>query len=437
MRRIYSQARRTCIWLGEGTIVIAQFMAYVQRCGTEGLARFQTQTNTSPATALSEVFRHRYWSRLWIIQEVILAMNVVVRCRNQVLIWAEFVQLCMKLSELCGKKQPEVPWPKSRSTPSAKSPLSGSPKGDAELLHSISESTLLLLNQERRGEFVAQSRGLPQLLQHYGNAGCKDLRDRVFGLLGLIDDRNNPLLLNATGIVDYSQTSPSLYLKLMRHYPFSSVDDFALPLLRAFDLGRELAEISVMEAFVFVRVYPWSFPTENLREAEIIDKNDFVFEHDFSTPMLYSFVGPPTKHAKRDIPFIGLRAYKTSHGDAKATRLFISSSFRFNNDTRCKDFCQAFNRTFIYESDEHMKAQAKIPLAAVLAFAAMQDCKFRCKGPLHCLSCGKWADYQRDYERQLISNRVNSIRMRCSGAEDDDRSLDDMDRKPKARRLEH
>lgn len=131
-------------------------------------------------------------SRLWIIQEVLLAENLKLFCGDHSLSWQAFKHACAGPATMRGF--PGVTSTNSENVHKAKM--------------SISKSQFAGLSHQRALE---QKRYLWQLLQAYNGAECKDLRDRIYGLLGLSRDHIGDKGLR----VDYTRSELSLIIETL------------------------------------------------------------------------------------------------------------------------------------------------------------------------------------------------------------------------------
>ena len=135
-----------------------------------------------------------YWSRLWIIQEVVLAKNILIVCGGRPLSvwrlgWSQFSQALHSLDLLQSRQIEAVPW--------------------------ICTSLAARLERQRRAPLgtVLSSDLLYDLFIVHKDAGCTDIRDKVFGLHSLTKT------CCKTGTpVDYSISPHMLYGQLLFHH---------------------------------------------------------------------------------------------------------------------------------------------------------------------------------------------------------------------------
>ncbi|KAF2439229.1 hypothetical protein P171DRAFT_436547 [Karstenula rhodostoma CBS 690.94] len=84
MRGIYTNASRVMIWLGN-VHVRNETMAFIQQ-STSGVVPQLSRGSTTHANLLS-FCTATYWSRVWIVQEIICARNLCIVCENTCLDW--------------------------------------------------------------------------------------------------------------------------------------------------------------------------------------------------------------------------------------------------------------------------------------------------------------------------------------------------------------
>lgn len=91
MGEIYASATRTWIWLGkesEDSDIAMDFVASFQTDGTEDLDREGT-----PWQSLTRLLERAWWTRVWVVQEVILAPRARLQCGGKHVDFTNFVRL--------------------------------------------------------------------------------------------------------------------------------------------------------------------------------------------------------------------------------------------------------------------------------------------------------------------------------------------------------
>ena len=224
MAAIYGQAQSVVVWLGwpeENEVGAAiGFLQKIPRIGEEYIHLFYRDCleNGYPSPKSREyqgranfratrkglqcLSQKRYWTRLWVIQEALLATDVKVHCGRCCIAWKSLRIFCQSLQ---GKAIPFE---------------------DTEL-RDIKESPMM--------NFMAGDRQISTLSLSYrcwlhGKANCEKLLDKVFGLWALA-----PGCCQQAVPVDYSATFDEVMQKLWDHdiaahgMPVdtaASVDDF-------------------------------------------------------------------------------------------------------------------------------------------------------------------------------------------------------------------
>ena len=90
MRKIYSSARQVIIWLGPATHQTAPAIHYINSFIGE------KQLDVIPPFVRHTVLdmcRQAYWTRIWIVQEVIAARQITVICGRLALAWRTFERI--------------------------------------------------------------------------------------------------------------------------------------------------------------------------------------------------------------------------------------------------------------------------------------------------------------------------------------------------------
>ncbi|KIW00096.1 uncharacterized protein PV09_08282 [Verruconis gallopava] len=191
MSQIYSKASFVLVWLtpdNTSTSSWAERRSMTDRC--EELETTQ------------RILSNEYWTRVWIIQEFILAQDLLLCCGNTVVTWKDFRQhVAAHAREL-----------------------------------EFNDRTLTYLMEQRYfKENDRIERRLPVLLRKFSSFHCTDLRDRVFGLLGLAD---------STVRADYRLSCQEVLALVVstykKDYDLNVTNNFE-PLARALGLGAKEA----------------------------------------------------------------------------------------------------------------------------------------------------------------------------------------------------
>ncbi|RWA10602.1 hypothetical protein EKO27_g4502 [Xylaria grammica] len=169
MDEIYKNARYVSIWLG----LDPRFEHYRDRI--EGPITTFYASDFNWHEHAKKLADHEYWSRYWVIQECLLARDVQVHCGENVAAWEDF-----RVAISVEAKVNLLTYPGDSRT--------------AETLDSRKHGALALLLARPAVEDFPWQRPLDELIIHHRHSRCKDPRDRVFSLLGLLPLEERKLL---------------------------------------------------------------------------------------------------------------------------------------------------------------------------------------------------------------------------------------------------
>lgn len=168
MDYIYTRASTVLIWLGRGTPEVQKgylevsksmdFPLYLSSKQRQSVAR----NKQSCQNWQQWVYRRSHWTRLWVIQEIGLSKRLRVCIGRQSESWDCFLR-CLELKHF-----------KRRGYGT---------DDEYEYEHNL----ICKLDEKRKGRHGSDNR-LERLLEDFQYAGCKDRRDKVYGLLGLAYD---------------------------------------------------------------------------------------------------------------------------------------------------------------------------------------------------------------------------------------------------------
>ncbi|KAG0650975.1 Heterokaryon incompatibility protein [Hyphodiscus hymeniophilus] len=238
------------------------------------------------------LFRRDYWQRLWIIQEVMLAENLIVLCGDQVCEWSILVSIIAELDYL-GQILGRDCLPIDRS--SNQTPMVQLQRLQTQVGCSCAYNILIKGSDSDRLQKRKEGSEFRELVQTWLHQECTDPRDRVYGLLGLVKGETT---------ADYGKTVDEVYCNVLASEGPKISDDQWLVFVNALtnalykdpspEKVKELGLISGVDVeyalsfFCDFRVLPaWPSPSEQERLAEppIISYFD-------STGQLYDFPDP-------------------------------------------------------------------------------------------------------------------------------------------------
>ena len=134
---------------------------------------------------MSWLSRRSYWSHLWIVQETLLARQLVVMLSQFIIFFS-----CI-----------EKPY--------------------RELKAAIKASEAFNSIVKWRSPKGGKSKTMHVLLSDFATSECENFRDRVFGVLGLIEGGD-------TFPVDYSDSGRAIFFKTLQHFALQIHDSFQL-----------------------------------------------------------------------------------------------------------------------------------------------------------------------------------------------------------------
>lgn len=206
MSRIYSKALKVIAWIG---VENPNFARQPSSAKTQAFDRLHDLNNSRfkrPASpciskskleaviqgpdeqlklnSLAEIQARTYWDRLWIIQELILARDIEIRCGTHVITWNSLHEAFLAI---------EIHRP--------------------EIL--LRRGIYGLIQDERlRREYfrLVDIRSLFEFFENFSQSECSDPRDKVYGLLSLV-----PPCCQEAVKVDYSRTAHEIGVLMMAH----------------------------------------------------------------------------------------------------------------------------------------------------------------------------------------------------------------------------
>lgn len=214
MDKVYSSAQRVLIWLGD----VSERDRLTRQDVDFALQIYQTEFGHDYLTANSlfseqeefsleekesaerlcasalDIVNHQYWLRLWIVQEVILARGNAYIVHGSILLDSELFGIMRNVDEIGAEY--------TNDAFASFSELTRASKAESETA-------------------VVSDACLTSLLTRFNKQLCENLRDRVYGMLGLLD----PGIPAAKIRVDYKINILSLFLQVFdllleeRHKP--------------------------------------------------------------------------------------------------------------------------------------------------------------------------------------------------------------------------
>ncbi|KAH5332295.1 hypothetical protein HBI23_071800 [Parastagonospora nodorum] len=200
MRDIYSNAVAVISWLGQTFHDVSTAFGMV--AGAQKLTFTDGQDNRGTRSgrqwkALARLLNRPYWTRVWIIQEFLVAKSLEIWCGRHKAAWTDVEHICQSLQRFA---ELSMPHPESQFVLESRGYVLSQQKLDWCLDHNVS---------------VPQYRHtLSQLLEVYSASQSSDIRDKVYALLGVAHDvvgNEHPIT------VDYSKTSAQVLVDVVRN----------------------------------------------------------------------------------------------------------------------------------------------------------------------------------------------------------------------------
>lgn len=177
MSDIYRGAARVKSWIGLSDVYTNYVFAYTKHHRSEAFLSSKNfaQAKRKALDSLQTVFDRPYWKRLWVIQEIALAKELVILCGSRIISWDQFIDAFDQdlspyhtIGALSGLR---------RAFFRAKHPKSA--------FDSLSTQGKSVFPQD--AQIIPESSLIAQM-SRFGSQICEDDRDRIFGLLSFVDD---------------------------------------------------------------------------------------------------------------------------------------------------------------------------------------------------------------------------------------------------------
>ena len=216
MGKIFSSAASVVVWLGKNDHASAAAIDYIrnnQEAEEQALAATNVRWipnqparavpgNTKQSMALENLARNPYWNRLWVIQEFVVARYITVMCSSAY-----------------------IHWPQLR---------------DYSVMRQgfVEKDAMTRIINYRNAWSYPRLRGLMDTLVYFCDHLCKDPRDKVYGLLGLVATYAE--YGSDTPEVDYSRSVEEVFADTVRCVIRSEVKRESLLELQAQRLPQPL-----------------------------------------------------------------------------------------------------------------------------------------------------------------------------------------------------
>ena len=206
MSQIYRKAQSVLVWLGEENHNSGSTLCTIRSISTctDGASRAAyLAERVTVWKGLIDLSKRRYWTRIWIVQEITVARRVELFCGGEIIPWLALALAC--------KFPPDqlTPWAADLWAPLA--------QGDNECQkirraagRELYHSTMYgLVRSQRRWPIYVDS--FENLSERYKESGCEDSRDRIFALLGIARE----VVLRRGFAVDYQNDMEQTFISLI------------------------------------------------------------------------------------------------------------------------------------------------------------------------------------------------------------------------------
>ncbi|KIM93138.1 hypothetical protein OIDMADRAFT_173399 [Oidiodendron maius Zn] len=206
MSQIYRRAHMVLVWLGEENYNSNLAIRTVQSLSicTDSSSRDKYLKEREQVwKGLAELSRRRYWTRIWIVQEITVARELELLCGGEKATWKAFATACK--------------FPPDQLTPWATdlwAPLTGAndvrKKARAAAGRELYYSKMYrLIRSQRRWPSYIDT--FEVLSARYEESGCEDVRDRIFALLAV----SREVALGRGITVDYRNNMEETFFSLV------------------------------------------------------------------------------------------------------------------------------------------------------------------------------------------------------------------------------
>ena len=228
MGRIYCQAARVVIWLGEVADGSDAVMDIIQNADVKEMEKSRFVED------LTKMKRRTWFYRTWIVQEIALCKYPPqLYCGSKSVSFGQFMATCWFLDQLMRSSQKLDPderqgMPTQNDTAAYVTAFAQS--SEDFTLNSLENVRLVVLDND--GDIQQQS--LVLILQCYKQFKATDLRDKIYGVLGLTNQEIHQFLQ-----VNYDKTPAKVYCEAMTYMLEKEIDnphmlliflEYALPL---------------------------------------------------------------------------------------------------------------------------------------------------------------------------------------------------------------
>ena len=187
MQNIYASAAFVLVWLDSQRNKCQDSLDFIEETDPRWFAPYIQRDWVQRPPQLWPLFGAAYWSRMWVVQEFVLARSILVAAGSTFLPWSDHMEELFP------------------------------PIDDIDVMVNEGDDNMILIIQERHEHPRRQEQGfyrsMLSLLARHMYLKCHDPRDRIFALLGLFGARERSS--NDTFRADYSMSAEELYRLIM------------------------------------------------------------------------------------------------------------------------------------------------------------------------------------------------------------------------------
>lgn len=240
MAKIYSKAAVVLAWIGDNSHDSNRALDALQKL--QSVTYMQRHLSGMVTTAINALFNRSYWSRLWIVQEVLLASSVLVMCGDLWVSWKSIMLLHEYIYMGSAYTiQPNIP---------------------IEFPEHL-QSLILLYNERKWNPMQPIFWKMIDILDHFAPCSCRDPRDKVFGLMVFVSE-------SEAMKIDYMLTAEELFTLVVE-----KVSDYAPEVVISFarrlriSMGLELLGASETTKVYGNTNLTANFPVQRGSEMEL------------------------------------------------------------------------------------------------------------------------------------------------------------------------
>jgi hypothetical protein len=216
MSQIFSRAATTVVWLGPEMEDSESAIRYINNLSMAEAGADTVRAKIADP-ALTALFSRSYWERMWVVQEFFLSKRLLIFAGSNSCWWQDLYKL------------PDIVY----GTTAAARELEG-------VARTKGMSMILQKRWFNDGDKRYQRPSeVDQLIIFWQHQKCQDIRDKVFGLLGLVES-----LSDQWPAADYSKSVEEVYADVL--YKFAQASIYQDEVKR---FARELREVLQVNSY--------------------------------------------------------------------------------------------------------------------------------------------------------------------------------------------